>query len=122
MSSLDYSTNNTIESLSSVFKTLASGESVTITNIPDGAAATLTLNLTLSGFVKISESGGNQITASKPNYNLGSAVTLDDKNTIDGASLLRSEDLAKPDEKDLKADCGTGKDKKRELARIALVD
>ena len=40
-------------------------------------------------------------------------MTLDDKNTIDGASLLRSEDLAKPDEKDLKADCGTGKEKKK---------
>jgi hypothetical protein len=44
---------------------------------------------------------------------LGSAVTIDDKNTIDGASLLRSEDLKKPDEKDLKADCGTGKEKKK---------
>lgn len=40
-------------------------------------------------------------------------MTIDDKNTIDGASLLRSEDLKNPDEKDLKADCGTGKEKKK---------
>ncbi|CBY17920.1 unnamed protein product [Oikopleura dioica] len=110
--SFEYENNNTIESLSEVFKTLASGATITITNVPESSSAALTLNLTLSGFVKIESTSGS-ISASKPNYNLGSAVTIDDKNTIDGASLLRSEDLKKPDEKDLKADCGTGKEKKK---------
>ena len=67
--SLEYENNNTIESLSEVFKTLASGASITITNVPEASSAALTLNLTLSGFVKIESTSGT-ISASKPNVRI----------------------------------------------------
>jgi hypothetical protein len=67
--SLEYENNNTIESLSEVFKTLASGASITITNVPEASSAALTLNLTLSGFVKIESTSGS-IIASKPNVRI----------------------------------------------------
>lgn len=67
--SFEYENNNTIESLSEVFKTLASGATITITNVPESSSAALTLNLTLSGFVKIESTSGS-ISASKPNVRI----------------------------------------------------
>ena len=67
--SFEYGNNNTIESLSEVFKTLASGATITITNVPESSSAALTLNLTLSGFVKIESTSGS-ISASKPNVRI----------------------------------------------------
>jgi len=94
---------------------MAGDEEIEIRDVPPDQVAKLKMNLTLSGFIQIAVSA-NVVTGKKPNYNLGSAMTISNKNTIDASTLLTEKDREKPDDASLAAPCGANKKKRRACA------
>jgi len=101
--------------LAARLKEMKGDEAIEISDVPPDQVAKLKMNLTLSGFIKIAVRD-NVVTGSKPNYNLGSAMTISDQNTIDASTLLTKKDLEKPDDASLAAPCGANKKKRRACA------
>lgn len=106
--SFPYSVNLSIPVLAEKLKETPANSKVTVTNVPKTEEAKLKLNLTLSGFLKV-EVGDGFVSSQTPKYKLGTAQSINDRNTIDASNLLTAKDKEKPTEESLKAACGTGK-------------